>query len=454
MKNNYDKKNPFILLVYFVMGLLTISCSDNERMDMVTTNNTLPNLSLYSPTDGGKNTVLTLYGAHFGTSLDSIQVTVNSKAAIVTGVFGNKITATVQEGSGSGPVKVFIPQGDSILKLTYKTPFQYSRQAVVSTYAGAYVPTSVTQKVDTTLMQSVFWKPSSMAFGKDGGLYVIEDDDYDIRLLKDGTVQTFLRADATNGLIYRITDITFSPDKDTMYIANDVNGSGKAHLVVVPWNKDHYDVTQIKAIWQDTPVLGSGITDVAVHPITGEIICVAYSNAMIYEYDAKNRQMVATGVQLPNGSGGTATNVKIRSIIFDSSGSTVYMSSQARNVIYKGHYDMDSGKFSDLQVWVGQYGVSGYTDGQGSDARLMQPFKMDMDSLGNIYVAVAQAHRIAKISSDGTMTTFTGTGKSGTTDGALDKAQFNYPMGLKFGPDGAMYISEYWNHKIRKIEDD
>ena len=100
------------------------------------------------------------------------------------------------------------------------------------------------------------------------------------------------------------------------------------------------------------------------------------------------------------------------------------------------------------------YEKAGFTEGQGNEAKLEEPCQMDLDEEGNIYVAVRKKHRIAKITPDGMLTNYTGTGTSGTTDGPLDKAQFNHPEGVQFGPDGALYISDYWNHKIRKIEKD
>ena len=50
------------------------------------------------------------------------------------------------------------------------------------------------------------------------------------------------------------------------------------------------------------------------------------------------------------------------------------------------------------------------------------------------------------------MTRYAGTGTSGTADGTLEQAQFNHPAGIQFGPDGVLYVAEYWNHAIRKIE--
>lgn len=435
------------------------ACEDENRQDMtpeIGEGEATPTITMYTPTAGGKSTSLTLYGTHFGTDLDNIRVTVNGVDAEVTGALGNIITANVQRGSGSGPVKVYIGQGEAALELTYKTEFEYSQSPIVSTYIGSYVPSAKTEKKEGTLMEAVLWKPGSIAFDKEGALYIVEDDDRDIRIAKNNQVATFLRGDEADGSVFRMMNIAFSLDGNTLFLSNDANASGSAHIVTMPWNNDthQYDAANLSAIWSVTPSLGNGVTNVGVHPVTGEIFSVAHGNAMIYKYDEKQNTMVATGVQLPDAEGKNAAKVKIRCILFDKAGTTVYMSSQEKDVIYKGDYDISTREFSNLHIWVGQYGQAGFTEGQGNEAKLEEPCQMDLDEEGNIYVAVRKKHRIAKITPDGMLKNYTGTGTSGTTDGPLDKAQFNHPEGVQFGPDGALYISDYWNHKIRKIEKD
>lgn len=447
--------------IYSLMfaSICFVACEDENRQDMtpeIGEGEATPKITMYTPTAGGKSTSLTLYGTHFGTDLEHIRVTVNGVDAEVTGALGNIITANVQRGSGSGPVKVYLGQGEAMQELTYKTEFEYSQSPIVSTYIGSYVPAAKTEKKEGTLMEAVLWKPGSIAFDKEGALYIVEDDDRDIRIAKNNQVATFLRGDGTGGTVFRMMNIAFSLDGNTLFLSNDANASGNAHIATMLWNKDthQYDAANLSAIWSITPSLGNGVTNVGVHPVTGEVFSVAHGNAMIYKYDPEQNTMVATGMQLPDAAGKNASKVKIRCILFDKAGTTVYMSSQEKDVIYKGDYDMSTGEFSNLHVWVGQYEKAGFTEGQGNEAKLEEPCQMDLDEEGNIYVAVRKKHRIAKITPDGMLTNYTGTGTSGTTDGPLDKAQFNHPEGVQFGPDGALYISDYWNHKIRKIEKD
>lgn len=447
--------------IYFLMfaSICFVACEDENRQDMtpeIGEGEATPKITMYTPTAGGKSTSLTLYGTHFGTDLEHIRVTVNGVDAEVTGALGNIITANVQRGSGSGPVKVYLGQGEAMQELTYKTEFEYSQSPIVSTYIGSYVPAAKTEKKEGTLMEAVLWKPGSIAFDKEGALYIVEDDDRDIRIAKNNQVATFLRGDGTGGTVFRMMNIAFSLDGNTLFLSNDANASGNAHIATMLWNKDthQYDAANLSAIWSITPSLGNGVTNVGVHPVTGEVFSVAHGNAMIYKYDPEQNTMVATGMQLPDAAGKNASKVKIRCILFDKAGTTVYMSSQEKDVIYKGDYDMSTGEFSNLHVWVGQYEKAGFTEGQGNEAKLEEPCQMDLDEEGNIYVAVRKKHRIVKITPDGMLTNYTGTGTSGTTDGPLDKAQFNHPEGVQFGPDGALYISDYWNHKIRKIEKD
>ena len=459
MKTLIHHLKRFSIYSLMFASICFVACEDENRQDMtpeIGEGEATPKITMYTPPAGGKSTSLTIYGTQFGTDLEHIRVTVNGVDAEVTGALGNIITANVQRGSGSGPVKVYLGQGEAMQELTYKTEFEYSQSPIVSTYIGSYVPAAKTEKKEGTLMEAVLWKPGSIAFDKEGALYIVEDDDRDIRIAKNNQVATFLRGDGTGGTVFRMMNIAFSLDGNTLFLSNDANASGNAHIATMLWNKDthQYDAANLSAIWSITPSLGNGVTNVGVHPVTGEVFSVAHGNAMIYKYDPEQNTMVATGMQLPDAAGKNASKVKIRCILFDKAGTTVYMSSQEKDVIYKGDYDMSTGEFSNLHVWVGQYEKAGFTEGQGNEAKLEEPCQMDLDEEGNIYVAVRKKHRIAKITPDGMLTNYTGTGTSGTTDGPLDKAQFNHPEGVQFGPDGALYISDYWNHKIRKIEKD
>ena len=404
-------------------------------------------LGNYNPTSGNKGTVLNLYGTGFGKDVNNVKVTVNGTEAEVTEVDGYYIKAKVAKKSGTGQVKVRIGEEE----LVYETQFTYNFGTTVSTYFGAKIDNKSGMKYGD-LHEARLWKPVSIAFDEDNSLYIVQDEDRDIAMVKDGTVSQFLDADKTDKC-QQMFNIAFSKDNGYMYISNDGNASGNSNIVSIPWNESatKYDVDKLSIFW-DRSNITYYVTTVAVHPITGELFAIYGKNSKIFKYDPIESKMVDTGSILPNLEGNPVNGVKTRCMLFDKAGTTVYFSSQNCSVIYKGDYDIANGTFSNIHIWVGQYNQHGWEEGQGTAAKLNRPYQMDMDEEGNLYVAVFDANRIAKITPDGTMTCYAGNGTSELKDGPLNEAQFNHPAGIQFGPDGVLYVAEYWNHTIRKIE--
>ena len=66
---------------------------------------------------------------------------------------------------------------------------------------------------------------------------------------------------------------------------------------------------------------------------------------------------------------------------------------------------------------------------------------------------LAGGHKIRRVEvATGAVTTLAGSGEEGDADG-VDAAQFNDPYGVTISPDGsALFVADFWNHKIRRVE--
>jgi uncharacterized protein (TIGR03437 family) len=75
---------------------------------------------------------------------------------------------------------------------------------------------------------------------------------------------------------------------------------------------------------------------------------------------------------------------------------------------------------------------------------------------GDIFLADSDDHRIRRISSDGRISTVCGDGLPGRSGdpGPARLARLNTPYGLSYGPDGALYIADLGNARIRRIRAD
>jgi uncharacterized protein (TIGR03437 family) len=92
---------------------------------------------------------------------------------------------------------------------------------------------------------------------------------------------------------------------------------------------------------------------------------------------------------------------------------------------------------------------------EGSMATLLAfiaPRNIAIDGNGVVYISDFSAHRVYKMTTDGTLTTLAGTGSPGYSgDGVASLSLLNYPTALAVDHQGTVYIADSGNHLIRKV---
>jgi len=96
-------------------------------------------------------------------------------------------------------------------------------------------------------------------------------------------------------------------------------------------------------------------------------------------------------------------------------------------------------------------GLPGYRDGPADSAQFSSPSGVAVDPSGNLYVAEG-TQRIRKITPSGMVSTLAGTGANGFMDGPGNIAQFWMILGkLRCDAAGNIYVADNWNSCVRKI---
>lgn len=101
-------------------------------------------------------------------------------------------------------------------------------------------------------------------------------------------------------------------------------------------------------------------------------------------------------------------------------------------------------------------GVNGYSgnDGAATAAKLSHPSSVASDCIGNTYIADYDNAVVRKVDARGVVTTFAGNGTIGYSGdgGPATAASLSNPAGLAIDGDGNVYISDYNNMVIRKVD--
>lgn len=144
---------------------------------------------------------------------------------------------------------------------------------------------------------------------------------------------------------------------------------------------------------------------------------------------------------------GVGTNARFKSpygLALDGSGN-LYVADQGNNRIRQV-------RLSDGNVTTfAGYRYPGNDDGQGTNASFQSPGFITYDGAGYLYLSDQNNHRIRRLRlSDAMVTTIAGS-SAGFTNGTGTAAQFNYPGGLALDRSGNLYVGDYLNYSVRKI---
>lgn len=350
-------------------------------------------------------------------------------------------------------------QGNLIVVDTWNhTLRRIDREGVVSTIAGS--PGNPGHS-DGPSIVAAFRAPQGIAIGSTGIIYISDTQNHVIRRVAlDGVVSTLAGAPGVGGnsdgvgsesRFSRPTGLAFGPDGN-LYIADTGN------RLIRRLTLDGVVTTISGAPSAGRAMDGFGPAAVFQSPEGivssphGGLLVSDSTNGTIRRVSLTGEVVTFSGTPLASGSmDGTGVAASFESpygIAVDSA-QDVYVADTLNHTVRK------VSRAGVVSTVAGSLQRGGFSDGKGVSARFNYPVGVGLHTDGSLYVADAGNHAIRRISTDGEVTTVAGAPtRIGSLDGVAAGASFFTPSGLALAADGSVFVADTGNHVVRVITPD
>jgi hypothetical protein len=416
------------------------------------TGDAVPFISGASPLKGPYGTEVTIKGKYFKSSTS---VAFNHLKAEIVSVSDTLLKVKVPKGAETGDITIETG-GRSI----QGPEFEYEYTVTVKTVAGNGTPGFK----DGNGVEATLKYPAQMAIDKDDNIYFIDQNSTTIRkLTPDGKVSTYAgngqagNADGTgtNASFQSLYDICTDRKTSTLYALNSTS-----------WALRISKITPDGNLGKATAIYNPGSTGIGYYDasdiskakfglMTG---CVTDSNGNLYIADYTNyciRKMSFSGTgvstlagkpQQPgfaDGQGPDAQFQHVTDLITDPAGNLLaldHTNNRIRKITLTG-----------LASTVAGTGVALDTDGP-LPADFNSPLLAATDHKGNSFVVTTYNQSVRLITPAGRVYSILQTGDPGFKDGKGPEAKFNSITGIATDSKNHVFVSDYDNHRIRRID--
>lgn len=390
-----------------------------------------------------------------GLYLDSSTGVISGIAKVATPATVYTITATNSTGTGTFDITIATLKKTPII--SYTTPLSYVAGTAITPLTPINTGGEIYGGNTTTLA-------GSGATGISSGIATAASFNLARGVAVDGSGTVYV-ADTFNNIIRKITPlgvVSVLDGSDTAYFKRPHGIVADASGTVYVADTENHVIRKITPAGEISIIAGSGTAGsadgtgygasfnlprgIAVDG-SGTVYVADTGNSKIRKIDPTGVVSTLAGSGTPGFTDGSGTAARFNyppALAVDALG-TVYV---ADNSNYKIRKITPDGSVSTL---AGN-GAQAVVDGNGTEASFYNLNGIAVDASGNLYVTESNKNKIRKITPQGAVSTWAGSGAAGDTDGNGSVASFDRPEGLAVDASGNIYVADSFSYKIRKIK--